>query len=229
MAITLTMVPREQNYNTGPNQYYSSFVVGGYDNVTLDGEGIACSVQITPDNYLYSEWSCFQGTGNTAGLAYPKVKGSLAVQGGPVQGSIPVSLTGTSNPYIVVQKGFIITSGIIKFKHHDTQVFWNSSVYEGKIINAYSMRQKASISQVFAQPHQSWMYGLSDNRKLAHNINAYYGNAISLAGSEVCEEGFKSWKSTSSRKLESAGDTFQLGIFQMSVTSLFEKSNSNVF
>ena len=44
LGITLTMTPQTATYNTALNQYYSSFLLGGYDNNTKYAEGIGCNV-----------------------------------------------------------------------------------------------------------------------------------------------------------------------------------------
>ena len=52
------MVPMMSEYNTGPNQYFGSFVLGGYDNITGDGDGMFCRIQIDASNPEYSVWDC---------------------------------------------------------------------------------------------------------------------------------------------------------------------------
>ena len=43
-TISVMMVPMASTYNIGPNQYFGSFALGGYDNITGDGDGMFCRI-----------------------------------------------------------------------------------------------------------------------------------------------------------------------------------------
>ena len=122
------MSPQTYPYNIyGPHQYFSSFILGGYVNRTWQGEGIACRIQITPVDYLKSVWDCFGIQGNIETLDGSYL-GTLPTEGGAVQATNAISLGSGIMPDFTAGNGLVQTTGKVKFKYTDTQVFWNSTL-----------------------------------------------------------------------------------------------------
>ena len=177
----LLVLDDAQAYSTGPNQYYSGFVIGGVSTTTLLAEGIWCKLNIDVADYTHSKWQCrgIDINGNT--MSYTPRGPITSVGSG-------VSSAPSGGP---LGKNLISTIGVVSTKHADTQFLWNTTVQKGKSIVGYTVKGTGTpMDSYLMQDQQTWMYANGDNLE-NRLINGTYG--ISTVGSEVCMEGFSSF------------------------------------